>query len=296
MEFAGELAALGTAACWTVTSLAFEAAGKRVGSMPVNIIRLMMAFLLLGVTCFFTRGWFIPWHFSGHAWTWLSISGFVGFFIGDLCLFRAFVVIGPRLSMLIMSLVPAITAWVGWLILGETLGILDVVAMGLTMSGVAWVVFERPPNGQHVDPSERRNGILLALIGTLGQAVGLVLSKHGLGDYDAFSATQIRIMAGAVGFFVLFTLTGQWTRVWSALKQVQAMKTISIGAVAGPYLGVTLSLVAVKHAKTGVAATIMSIVPIMIIPAVVLLYRESVSARAVMGAVMAVMGVGILFL
>jgi len=59
---------------------------------------------------------------------------------------------------------------------------------------------------------------------------------------------------------------------------------------------VSFSLVAVKYSYVGIAATIMSIVPVLIIPLVILIYRERVSARAVVGAVLAVAGVVLLFL
>ena len=133
----GEIAALGTAACWTVTSMAFESAGKRIGSMAVNLIRLVMALGFLTVWGAIVRGQALPLDASGHNWLWLSISGLVGFAIGDLCLFRAFVLVGARISMLIMSLVPPITALTGWLLMGEVLSALDWVGMTITIAGVA---------------------------------------------------------------------------------------------------------------------------------------------------------------
>jgi uncharacterized membrane protein len=75
----GELAALVTAVCWTFTSLSFESAGKRVGSMSVNIIRLLMAIILLGTTQYFRFGYFFPEGADSYQWFWLSVSGLVGF-------------------------------------------------------------------------------------------------------------------------------------------------------------------------------------------------------------------------
>lgn len=111
LEYTGEIAALGTAVCWMMTSLAFESAGKRVGSLQVNIIRLVMAFFLLAVLDYLFNGYPLPVGLSSSAWFWLLLSGFVGLFIGDLLLFQAFVVLGARLSMLIMTLVPIMTAF-----------------------------------------------------------------------------------------------------------------------------------------------------------------------------------------
>lgn len=295
----GEIAALATAACWTVTAMAFESAGKRVGSLPVNLLRLLMAILLLSGFTMVTRGLPLPFDASAHAWFWLSVSGIVGFLLGDLFLFRAFVVIGSRISMLIMAAVPPITAVLGWLLMGETLTATNLVGMGLTMAGISWVVLERGKGeSDAARPRQPRPlaGIMLAFGGAFGQAVGLVLSKYGMGDYDAFAATQIRIIAGTAGFILLFFIRPTWHRVGAALRDGAAMGRITLGAVFGPFLGVSLSLLAVQHTEAGVAATIMSIVPILIIVPAVLVFKERPTFREVAGAVVAVAGVAVMFL
>jgi len=294
--YAGEIAALATACCWTVTSMAFESAGKRIGSLPVNLIRLVMAFGFLTAYGAIARGVPLPIDATAEAWAWLAISGVVGFAVGDLCLFRAFVVVGARLSMLMMALVPPFTALIGLALLGEELGPLDLLGMGLTVFGVAWVVLERKKARGGAASRPPVSGILLGLGGAFGQAVGLVLSKYGMRDYDPFAATQIRVMAGVVAFAVIFTVAGIWPRVVEALRNRPAMSRTALGAVFGPFLGVSLSLLAVKHTETGVAATIMSIVPVLIIAPAALIFKEKVTARAVLGAVVAVGGVAVLFL
>ena len=292
----GELAALGTAGCWTVTSMAFEAAGKRIGSLAVNLIRLVLALGFLTIYCALVRGRALPSDADGHQWLWLSVSGLVGFTVGDLCLFRALVLVGARVSMLIMSLVPPMTALIGWLLMGEVLGGLDWAGMAITVTGVGWVVLERKPApagtaGRHVPA-----GVLLALAGAAGQAVGLVLSKYGMGDYDPFAATQIRVTAGLAGFALLFGLIGWWPKVAAGLRNRPAMVRTALGAFFGPFLGVSLSLLAIQHTETGVASTIMAIVPVLIIPPAVLIFHERINLRAILGAAMAVAGVALLFL
>ncbi|NCQ34173.1 DMT family transporter, partial [bacterium] len=106
MNHLGEIAALLTAACFAGSAIAFSAAGARVGSLPVNIIRLVMGLMMLAVLTTVTRGRPLPLDASPHAWAWLSLSGVVGFALGDLCLFRALVEIGPRVAALLMSLAP----------------------------------------------------------------------------------------------------------------------------------------------------------------------------------------------
>jgi len=298
-DLVGPLAALGTAVCWVFTALAFSAAGRRIGSLTVNLIRLPIAFALLAAWGAARRGHPLPDDAGAHAWLWLSISGIVGFSIGDLCLFRAFVVLGPRLSSLVMSLAPPIAALTGWLLLGETLAARDLVGIGLTACGIGWAALEphgparaaAGSGGARVTPL----GLLLALGGAVGQGGGLVLSKLGLGSYDPFAGTQIRVIAGFLGFALVFAVLGLWRRVPPALADRRAIGLTAAGAFFGPFLGVSLSLLAVQHTATGIAASIMATSPILIIPAVMLLHRERVGVAGIGGAVLAVAGVALLF-
>jgi len=292
----GELAALVTAFCWTFGSLTFEAACKRIGSLTVNLIRLAIGFVLLGVFCWISRGLFLPVDASAHAWLWLSISGIIGFALGDLFLFRAFVVVGSRISMLIMSLVPPMTAVIGWMIMGETLSTLEILGMTLTISGIALVVLERKVDENKKKIAHPLKGILLALGGAVGQAVGLVLSKYGMKDYNPFAATQIRIIAGIIGFMVLFSFLKAWPRLLPAVQNRKGLMFAALGAFLGPFVGVSFSLLAVQHTSTGIASTIMAMVPVFIIPPAILLFKEKVTLREMLGAVIAVSGVALLFI
>jgi drug/metabolite transporter (DMT)-like permease len=346
----GELAALGTAMCWTITALSFESAGKRVGSLSVNLIRLWIAFGLLTLYSLIFRGVALPVDAGSHAWLWLSLSGLVGFVIGDLFLFQAFVLIGARISMLVFSAVPPITAFIGWLALGEMLTLTELLGIALTTGGIAAVVGQRQAQEEvtaaagaddvattrggegeyapddratpgaagagatlagHADqPSQRRRGAglrgltlkqsvigaLFALGGAVGQAGGLVLSRHGVGDYNPFAATQIRGIAGIIGFSVLFTILRRWHKVGEALRNGPAMRRISLGAFFGPFLGVSLSLLAVQNTTAGIASTIMALVPVLIIPPAAIIFRERVRVLEVIAALVAVTGVSLLFL
>jgi len=292
----GEFAALATAVCWTFTSMSFESAGKRVGSLAVNFIRLIIGFIFLSIFTYIVRGAALPIDASGHTWTWLFISGIIGFTIGDLLLFQAFVVVGARISMLIMSLVPPITALISWMFLGEHLTPLEILAMIITVVGVSIVVLERGEQNRQLKFSHPLSGILLAFGGAIGQAVGLIFSKYGIGDYSAFAATQIRVIAGIAGFTVMFFFIKRWGNVFAALKNRPAMARITVGSFFGPFLGVSMSLLAVQHTLTGIASTIMAIVPILIIPPAVLIFKEKVTLKEFIGAVIAVGGVTIYFI
>ena len=113
----GEFAALATAVCWTVSSLSFEVASKQVGSTVVNLLKLCLAFVMLSIYSLIVRGLPFPTDATWHNWIWLALSGLAGFVLGDLFLFRAFTIVGARVSMLIMSTAPLLTALIGWVFL-----------------------------------------------------------------------------------------------------------------------------------------------------------------------------------
>ena len=293
----GEIAALCTALSWTFTMMAFEAAGKRIGSLNVNLLRLLLGFLFLGFFCFVTRGRFLPSDATLHNWMWLALSGFIGLTLGDMCLFKAFVLVGSRISALIMAAVPVISALISWLFLGEILHPLDQAGMALTVMGIVMVVGGRGRRAGQTNIPARLHpaGLLLALGGAVGQSVGLVFSKYGMGDYNAFAANHIRLMAGLAGFIVIFLITGRWKAIPTAARHRSGILFTTVGSFFGPFLGVSLSLYAVQHTQVGVAATIIALVPIFIIPPSILLKKEKIGFRDVFGAVVAVSGSALLF-
>jgi drug/metabolite transporter (DMT)-like permease len=292
----GELFALATAGCWTITALSFESAGKRVGSRAVNFIRLCLGLAVMVLFNWARRGQPLPLDATGHQWLWLTLSGLIGFSFGDLMLFEAFVLLGARTSMLIMAAVPILTALLGWIVLGEALTVFSLIGMVVTLLGIALVILERPAEGTALTTSKPLAGLLCACGGVVGQSAGLVLSKYGMGSYDAFAATEIRQIAGIGGFALLFFFLRAWPQVFRALRNGKAMAGISTGAFFGPFLGVSFSLLAIQNAVTGVASTIMALTPVLIILPAVVVFREKVTAKEVLGAFVAVAGVAILFL
>lgn len=287
----GEIASLLVAVCWTLSALFFEKAGHKVGSLSVNIIRLALAILFLGLTTFFTRGMFFPSDASMHNWIWLGLSGIIGFFLGDLFLFKSYTVIGSRTSQLVMSLAPMLTAVIGWFFLEEILSAKSILGIVVSVSGIMIAVA-----GKNLKLNIPLKGFLYAFGGALGQAVGLILSKKGMGDYDAVAATQIRAIFGFVGFVLLVTFLKRWGRIFGTIKDFGSMQSITLGAIFGPFVGVALSLYAVQHTETGIASALMALVPIFIIVPSAIMFKEKITARQVIGAIISIAGASIFFL
>ena len=291
----GESAALMVAVFWTITALAFESASIRVGSLPVNLIRLVMAFLFLCILTGIVRGNPLPTDATAHNWIWLSISGLIGFVLGDLFLFKSYTIVGSWFAMLIMTLAPTIAAIFGWLILGETMNYTSLLGMIITLSGIALTVFGRGKGKEKLSFNKPVKGVLYAFLGALGQGLGIVFSKLGMGDYNAFASTQIRILTGIAGFIVIVTLSRRWPSIGMALKNKKGLLAITTGSFFGPFLGVSFSLVAISYTVTGIASTIMAIVPVLIIPPSILLFHHRITVKEMIGALLSVGGVILFF-
>lgn len=292
----GEFAALLTTLFWTITALSFESASHKIGSVPVNILRLVIGFAFLSIFNLIRRGFILPLDASAENWLWLSTSGLIGFVFGDLFLFKSYTMIGSRFSMLIMTLVPPITAFFSFIIIDERLTLFHFFGMTLTFSGIAIAIFSRSAKGEKLTLKLAPRGILYAFGGAVGQALGLVLSKFGMDDYDPFAATQIRIIAGIIGYSLLVTILARWGNVIKATRNKEGMMLTSLGAFFGPFLGVSFSLVAIKYTEAGIASTIMALVPVFIILPAVILYKQKVTLAEIIGAIVSVAGVALFFL
>lgn len=300
MPFFGEIIALTTVLCWTVSVQFFEAASKQVGAVPVNIIRIFTALVLFSGYMLVTSGSLVPLDFPVRAWFYLGLSGIIGFFLGDLCLFKALVEIGPRISLVLFSLAAPTAALIGWAFLGETYLPLQWIGIGVTISGVSIVILEKKNggSGKRTQRTITLRGLLFGCGAMLGQAVGYVLSKTGMqtdeGFLDAFAATQVRALAAFACFLIFLTLTRKWGEVFRAAHHTRAVAFTATGALIGPFLGVSLSLLSLHYLSTGVASTFLSLTPVAIIPFSVFLHKEHVSLRAMAGAVIAVGGIYLL--
>lgn len=295
LQHTGEIAALVTAIFWTIMGVLFELAGKRVGSLAVNFIRLVAGFIMLSIFTFFYRGYLLPIDASLHNLTFLGISGFIGFFLGDLFLFQAYLEVGTRITMLVLATAPPLTAILGYLFLDERISGLAILGMLVTISGIALVIL-----GKDDDKKLRVNysvkGITYAFLAAIGNSVGLIFSKIGMGDYSPLAATQIRIITGFIGFVVLFAYLNKWGDLKKALSDKTAMKQITLGSVFGPFLGVSLQLYSLQHTAAAISSTITAIMPVTILPFSVLVFKEKLGAKEIVGAITSVIGVAILFL
>ena len=297
MTFIGELAALFTSFCWSLSAIGFTKATQRVGSVITNRVRVLLAMLLLILINAILYGQPVPLHAGASRWAWLGVSGVIGLALGDAFLFQAYQEIGPRLGLLLLSLAPVFGAAIAWIFFKQALNLLQIAGMVITLAGISWVVLTRP-QGQAEDVRKATGrGVLFGILAALGQATGLVFSQQGMtGSFSPFAGTLIRMLAAVAALWIVAGLQRQMGTTSQAMRtHPAAFGWIAFGALFGPVLGVSASLLAVQHANIGVASTLMALPPVFMLPISYFVFKERFDWQVVAGTLIAIGGVALLF-
>lgn len=297
MRFAGELAAVGTAICWGSSASLFVVSGRRLGSRVLNRLRLTLALFLLGGALWATHGSPWPTWATAEEIRLLAVSAVLGFVIGDGLYFRSLVILGAGRAALLLSLSPVFAAVIAWIFLGETLGPRGILGVLVTLGGLATVLYGRSaPSPERHPEGSPLVGVLSGIGAALFSSIGYILSKAALEDgLDPLSGTVVRVTSAVPVVWLLAPLQGGFARNFMVLRDRIALRALCGGAVLGPFLGVTFSLVALQNTHAAVATSIFSCAPLLAIFLGARFHREEVTARTVFGALVAIGGIVVLF-
>lgn len=320
MPFVGEILALTVAVLWTISSLASEEASRHYGSITLNIIRMAQAVLFIGITLLFFTGNPFPSGTTPAVWGWLALSAFTGYVIGDYFFLRCFIIIGARWGELFMTVAPLAAALTGWALLGEQMSMLAVIGMFITSGGIAMSVLCKPESGEKkLQMKLPLRGVIYGLIAGIGQGVGLVFSKQGMllyrehlaetfqqttafdSFYMSFASTMIRCLVALAGFLLMYAWQSRrkdsdFFPLSRTLSNKRIFWLATLSTVAGPFVGVALSLAASLYTSTGITQTIMSLVPVLILYPSHLIFKTKVTFLEVVGAIISVCGVALFFI
>ena len=309
MQYLGEIISLTVAVSWTITALFAEVGSKRLGSLQMNVIRMVLSLCMLGVTLWWFTGSPIPLYADGKAWFWLSMSGFVGYLLGDYCLFNSYIWIGSRFGQLFMTLAPPTAAIAGFFMLGETLAWNAWLGMMVTLTGIGISVLNKGTSNK-ISLKLPLKGVLFGIGAGIGQGVGLVLSKVGMTHYEAsipmgeemiadlmpFASTFIRAVTGAIGFLCVMGFQKQFHTLATSVCDRKGMNAAVWATITGPFIGVSLSLMAVQYTEAGIASTLMALTPVFIIWPAHIFFGQKVTFKEVIGACISVVGVSLFFI
>jgi drug/metabolite transporter (DMT)-like permease len=295
VDYIGEIAALATAFCWSITSYAFTNASRRVGALQVNIDRMAFASILLFlIISIFGISLALKFDQVSN----LVISGILGLVLGDSFLFKSFQMIGARLGIIMMASVPVLSSILAYFFLNEIISYLGMFGMFLTITGILIVVLEKKISEGNLFIINKL-GIFYGFLGALGQATGLIFAKSAFqgGELNGFAASFIRLFSASL---IILPLAASFRRYNNPIsiysKDSYSAKVILIGTIFGPVLGITGSLIAIEYAKVGIASTLMSTMPIIMLPISRFYFKEKLDWKAIIGAFVAVIGAAIIFL
>jgi drug/metabolite transporter (DMT)-like permease len=269
----------------------------------------LLSLLMLGATLWWFTGSPFPLYADGKAWFWLSLSGFVGYLLGDYCLFNSYIWIGSRFGQLFMTLAPPTAALAGWIMLGETLSWNALLGMMVTLTGIGISVLNKGTTNK-LSLKLPLKGVLFGIGAGVGQGIGLVLSKVGMTCYEfsipaseevvadlmPFASTFIRAVTGAVGFLCVMGFQKQFHTLVTSARDRKGMNAALWATITGPFIGVSLSLMAVQYTEAGIASTLMALTPVFIIWPAHLLFNQKVTFKEVIGACISVIGVSLFFI
>jgi len=296
-KYIGEIAGIATSFCFAANAVFITRASQKVGSVISNRTRVFFAliYLILLNLIFFRQP--VPFSAGSDRWTWLALSGVIGLALGDAFLFQSYLLVGPRLGMLLLSLSTVIGVFEAWTFLGESLGLIQMTGIALTLGGIIWVVMEQG-NGNGQTPHHTALGILFGILSAVCQATGLVLSKQGLyGDFPPIQGNVIRMLAAALSLWLVAAFQKEAGTTIQTLKtNPSALKQLAIAAFIGPVLGVSASLLSVQHTEVGVASVLTSLAPVFMLPVSHYIFKERLGWQAIAGTLLAMAGVTILFL
>ncbi|MDO4211553.1 MAG: DMT family transporter [Bacteroidales bacterium] len=322
--YKGELISITVAISWTACAMFAEVASKRVGSLPLNVVRMLLSLIMLAAVMWWFTGVPYPVGANADTWLWLSLSGLVGYVLGDFCFFNSYILIGSRYGQLLMTLAPPVAALFGWLLLGQSMTWMAILGMTITILGIATAIY-RPrkesgagTNGGEASETTPRlplRGILFGIGAGIGQGMGLVLSAKGLMHYEAlqqlagvayqhggnaalvlpFASTAIRAVTGLIGFTLWTFARGEAPQLRKAFTDRRAMLFALAATITGPFIGVSLSLMATLYTSIGIAQTIMAMTPVLIIWPTYLFFHQRIHWREVVGAIVSVCGVALFF-
>ena len=308
MQYLGELISIGVAFSWTATALLSEFGSKRMGNLTLNVMRMGIALIFSAILFWVMTGSPLPAKASTEAYGWMILSGIVGYVIGDFCLFQCYIIIGSKFGQLFMTLAPITAAIMAWFTLGQSIRPTAIIAMVITLAGIAITVLGRGDANHKVSLKLPLNGVLFAIGAAVCQGVGLVLSKIGMDHYEAsmttpstpwmlpFFANFFRCVAGIIGFLILMRFKEGYRSLAKSLTDRTSMTAATLTTIFGPFVGVGCSLLAVQYTSAGIASTLMALTPIIIILPAYWIFKQPITLKSVIGALISVIGVSLFFL
>lgn len=305
-QILGQLLALFTATCWAGNSVTYRYLGSFIKSDSLAHARMWIAFPVILLLTVLIDG-SLPLHASARTYAALLSSGVIGYFITDLLLFKAYIYLGARESLVIMTLSPVVSAVLSYFCFAQALSLTEIFGIALTIGGIVCMVLGEMKVHGRVDTaqggadgknpnSKIRIGLICAFLSAILQSVSYILAKYALDDVPAVSSNLIRNFGGLLAFILYSTFFSR--RFFNDIKVLRNGKLLGLlvfAAISGPVLGMSSQMLALTLAPVGIVTAISQISPVLLLPIDKFVFRRRLSAASVAGTLISIAGVVMLF-
>lgn len=282
----GETLSLLCALLWAIAVICYRKAGEHCSVSAMNLFKIVLTFVLMIPTLYFTDG-FIPPELSSEDWMILLISGFFGIMLADMFYLRALQLIGAGLTGITGSLYSPFVVFLSFFYLSERLNGWQIFGMGLVMAGVAVISLRKKSLAIAHPPFI---GFVFAAMAVFCTAMGIVIVKPITTELPFFWIIFIRTIGGLVTMIIFNALLNRSLNPLSAWRS-QGKWWLLIGAFIGQYLSTMVWVAGYKYTDASVASILNETAAVFIFILGWLVLKEDMNRRKLIGAVISVAGV-----
>ena len=302
MIVAYDMLALCAAACWATTGALAVMPVRHLGAFAFTRWRMLLVAAMLWSVVAATGNWN---SLSLDGSLTLAVSGLVGIFIGDTALFGAVQRLGPRRTSVLFATHAAFSAALGFVVLGERMGLQAALGGALTLGGVMCaIVLGRHKKEDHAwesDHGSLKLGVGLGLVAALCQAVSTLIAKPVMSGQaggmlvDPIAASAVRVSVACAAHYVILWLGVGAAKAYQPPTRRVLLQTALNGFV-GMGLGMTFILMALQKGDVGMVAILSSVTPVLVLPILWWQLRRAPAWGAWLGAGLTVTGTALILL
>lgn len=308
MQWIGLLSAFMATIFWACSAFPFTKAGRLMTVPAMNLLRLALGTLLVLSTAMLFESRSICLIFSANyaaAWLWLGLSGLISLGIGDYFSYRMYSILSPRYGAVFTSISPASALLFGHLLLNETMHLLGIAGMVITIAGVMSMSFSRKERNSIPDHGQGTvvKGIVFGTMGALCHGIGLVFSKNGFllqanlkFPIAPVTGSFIRFFTAAVIVIIFLFLNKKLAKQIRIIRHqsLPVLRTALSAILLGPVLAVSCAMISIQYINVAISQTIFALVPVVVLVIAHYLYKEKITRHALLGVLLALAGVSIL--
>ena len=289
----------------SLSNFPFTDAARKWGSVALNHYRLVVAFIVLTILCMAIDRISIVELFKGptlNQYIFIGLSGILGLAVGDYFGFHAMSILGVRISSIFNTIAPVATLLFGLLMLNEGMSLIGVIGMAISIGGMIWFLTsgtkeDRPPESKH---GSINKGILFGILAGLCQGFHIVVAKKGFLDttyhITPLHATWIRIFIAMLSYYAFTIARGRLHKdvIVIVREGKEIITKVTLATIWGLVLSIVLAMWSITLCKVAAAQTILSLIPIVLVPLTYLVYKEKMAVKSMIAAVVSVVGVMVL--